>query len=106
MSGGHFNYAQNRISYEIACPLQQEILRNKIRPSWTREEDWDGQMWSDTTIDEFKMGLEALRVAYIYAQRIDWMLSGDDSEESFHKRLKHDLEHFQFDLPTQVDDED
>lgn len=105
MSGGHFNYAQSRIEWEIAQPLQNEILKNKIRPDWIDEEDWEGQMWSDATIAEFKKALEALRVAYIYAQRIDWLLSYDDGEDTFHERLKHDFENFQFNLPVENDDE-
>ena len=32
-----------------------------------------------------------MKKAAIYAQRIDWLVSGDDSEESFHARLKRDL---------------
>jgi hypothetical protein len=31
-------------------------------------------------------------MAEIYAQRIDWLLSGDDGEDSFRERLKEDLE--------------
>jgi hypothetical protein len=30
-------------------------------------------------------------LAKIYAQRVDWFLSGDDGEETFHERLKEDL---------------
>jgi hypothetical protein len=30
-------------------------------------------------------------MAQIYAQRIDWLVSGDDNEDSFHKRLAKDL---------------
>ena len=36
-----------------------------------------------------------LRLAEIYTTRIDWMMSGDDSEESMHKRLKVELEEFE-----------
>jgi len=32
-----------------------------------------------------------LELAGIYLQRIDWLVSGDDSEESFHERLQEDL---------------
>lgn len=106
MSGGHFNYAQSRIEWEIAQPLFQEIVKNKKRPDWIDEKDWEGQMWSDETIAEFKKGLEALRVAYIYAQRIDWLLSYDDGEDNFHRRLKHDLENYQFNLYEQDEDTD
>jgi hypothetical protein len=42
-------------------------------------------------IEKFKEGLEILRKAEIYAQRIDWLISGDDGEESFLERLKEDL---------------
>ena len=56
------------------------------------------QVWYDDfskeTLDEFRKGLDILNKAYIYAQRIDWLLSGDDGEESFHKRLKEDLEEY------------
>jgi hypothetical protein len=38
-------------------------------------------------------GLLALRKASIYAHRIDWLLSGDDSEDTFLKRLKEELEY-------------
>ena len=48
--------------------------------------------YSKETIKEFKKGLNILRKAYVYAKRIDWLLSGDNGEESFHKRLKEDLD--------------
>lgn len=54
---------------------------------------WYGD-YSKETLDEFRKGLDILNKAYIYAQRIDWLLSGDDGEESFHKRLKEDLEEY------------
>ncbi len=47
------------------------------------------------TIQEFRNGIQVLHKASIYAQRIDWLLSGDDGEDSFHKRLKEELEHFE-----------
>jgi hypothetical protein len=39
-----------------------------------------------------KEAVNVLRVAQIYAHRIDWLFSGDDGEESFLKRLDEDLE--------------
>ena len=48
--------------------------------------------YSKQTIKEFKKGLSILRRADIYVQRIDWLLSDDDGEESFHKRLKEELD--------------
>ena len=43
-------------------------------------------------VEEFKKGLKILKTAAIYAQRIDWLLSGDDGEDSFKKRLKEELD--------------
>jgi hypothetical protein len=36
--------------------------------------------------------IEALKIAKIYAQRVDWYLSGDDGEESFLERLDKELD--------------
>ncbi|MBR5950044.1 MAG: hypothetical protein IKZ87_01265 [Actinomycetaceae bacterium] len=49
------------------------------------------------TIAELHNALEAVRRAYVYVQRVDWLLSDDDGEDDFHERLKHDLENFRFD---------
>jgi hypothetical protein len=38
-----------------------------------------------------KEGIEVLKRAQIYAQRIDWLLSGDDGIETFFERLEEDL---------------
>jgi hypothetical protein len=47
--------------------------------------------YSDEVIEEFKKGLTSLRIAHVYAQRIDWLASGDDGEETFIERLNDDL---------------
>ena len=57
--------------------------------------DWSntkGRGYTEETIQEFKLGVWYLRQAVIYTQRIDWLLADDDGEESFHQRLKRDLE--------------
>jgi hypothetical protein len=98
MSGGHFDYMQYRIG-DIADSIQEEI--DKSGKLITDEEREDSCFWGDNThryehpediILEFKQGVHLLRMAEIYAQRIDWLLSGDDGEDSFRKRLKEDLE--------------
>jgi hypothetical protein len=43
-------------------------------------------------VEEFKNAAKYLRIAYVYAQRVDWLISGDDGEESFLERLKEELE--------------
>ena len=38
-----------------------------------------------------KEAIKALKIAQVYAQRVDWLLSGDDGEESFLSRLDDEL---------------
>lgn len=86
MSGGHFDYAQFHIQ-QIAEQLNDdiELLENP-------DPDDDGFKFSEKTLGEFRNGLLFLKLAGVYAQRIDWLMSCDDGEETFHKRLKDDLE--------------
>lgn len=90
MSGGHFDYKQYEICY-IADEVEQIITVNES----TEEDEYGyskGWHYSPEVIDELKKGLKILRQAQVYAQRIDWLVSGDDGPESFFKRLKIELE--------------
>jgi len=78
MSGGHFNYNQYHIQ-SIADEIEGIIDENRY--------DFSGE-----TINRLAEGLTILKMAYIYTQRIDWLLSGDDGEEGFHRRLLQDTE--------------
>jgi len=80
MSGGHFNYKQNHIR-DIVDEIESIIENNK-----TSDYKYDSK-----TIVRFIEGVKALRIAETYAQRIDWLLSDDDGEESFWQRLDSDL---------------
>jgi hypothetical protein len=89
MSGGHFNYDQHRIGY-IADEVEELIIKNRDE----NKDEYDytkGRFYSEETIAEFRKGLRYLKLAQIYAQRIDWLVSDDDGEESFHERLKKEL---------------
>lgn len=48
--------------------------------------------YTERTLDEFRKGIEILKKASIYANRIDWLLSGDDGEDNFYERLNEELE--------------
>jgi hypothetical protein len=85
MSGGHFNYSQYRIQ-DIIEELEIAITRSEKPVLYNYPYEFN-----DATVLEFKKGLEILKNAFVYSQRIDWLLSGDDSEESFHQRLKEEL---------------
>ena len=102
MSGGAFDYIQYRVQDAIEV-IKDEINSNNQPPIENPDNEWDkhindefykagGKRWTDETIAEFKNGIEIIEKAAIYMQRIDWLLSGDDGEESFHRRLKEDLE--------------
>lgn len=94
MSGGHFDYNQYKIGY-IADEVEQLIERNGKEIPKQYRDDWSGTNYYEyppEVIEKFKEGVEILRKAQIYAQRIDWLVSGDDGNESFLKRLKEDLE--------------
>jgi hypothetical protein len=90
MSGGHFQYKQWEIG-NIADEVEQLIIDNDSE-ELDEYGDPKGSHFSNETIEEFKTALTILRQAHVYAQRIDWLVSGDDGEDSFHRRLKHDLE--------------
>jgi len=84
MSGGHFDYKQFAITTIIDSIKQELLLQEKGKPEY-------GEKYSHITLLCFERAVAVLTEASVYAQRIDWLLSGDDSEESFHSRLQNDL---------------
>ena len=82
MSGGHFNYKQFELQ-KLADEIEQLALENPTQ-------DWD-EPYSPETIAEFNEAVRLLRRAYIYVQRIDWLVSCDDNEAAFNKRLHAQL---------------
>lgn len=102
MSGGAFEYKQYHIR-EIHETIQSELERmgkpkskeniwndNEYYEKYPEELKWPIE--SDEVVNAYKTAIELLKKAEIYAQRIDWYISGDDGEESFLRRLKEDLE--------------
>jgi hypothetical protein len=49
----------------------------------------------DKTIETMKEAYRQIRIAEIYAQRVDWMMSGDDCEDTLQRRLQEDLTKFE-----------
>jgi hypothetical protein len=89
MSGGHFDYQQYRIG-QIADDIQILIETNG---STERNEHGDriGRGYPEEVVDRFREAVKVLRTAQVYAQRIDWLVSGDDGPESFLRRLEEEL---------------
>ena len=75
MSGGYFDYIQFRID-DAATAVGVLITANNYSPE---------------IIEKFKEAQETLKKAATMLNRIDWLVSGDDGEETFMCRLVHDL---------------
>jgi hypothetical protein len=91
MSGGFFDYQPYAIR-SIAEDLETVILNNgKKRENKESWEDEYHYKYTPEVIDKFKEGLELLKKAQIYTQRIDWLLCDDDGEETFLESLQSDL---------------
>ena len=105
MSGGHFDYQDFQLT-SIADDIEREIEKNgqPLTKEEIKENDWRNVDWyekhpedlfhykyPDEIIEKFKEAVNILRKAYIYAHRIDYLLSGDDGEESFIERLSKEL---------------
>lgn len=81
MSGGHFYYSQYRINDAI------EQLEKDLSDS----NSYANSMEQDIR-DSLALCLSRLKEASIRLHRADWLLSGDDGEESYRRRLAADLE--------------
>lgn len=71
--------------------LYEVVVTEGEREEWA-DGEYHFEVEDDSVLDEMKKGLKILKTAAIYAQRIDWLRSGDDGEESFKKRLKEELD--------------
>ena len=105
MSGGHWDYLQYRFT-DVAEDVKKLIEKNGKEKTERElyEDSWRDSEWyekypddkfhykySDEIIEKFKEGLKHIELAHIYMQRLDWLLSGDDGDESFMSRLEEDL---------------
>ena len=86
MSGGFFDYEQDKL-ITMADGLDEIIRRHTVN---TEEFDLF-ERFSEKTLDELRKTAGLLRHTYVYAQRADWLISDDDGEESFHRRLSEEL---------------
>lgn len=101
MSGGHFDCKQyniNEIADSILSTLDRqgddlpksELFYNDFHYKKYPEERCY-RIYPAEIQQKMNEAVKYLRIAAVYAQRIDWFLSGDDGEESFLKRLEEDL---------------
>ena len=101
MSGGYFDYNQYKIQ-DIIDSIERELSKQgKEKPKEDLYSDPEYYIkypeekfyytYPKEVQDKLNEGLNALKIASVYTQRIDWLLSGDDGEDSFLERLQEDL---------------
>jgi len=89
MSGGYFNHKQYELTY-ISDAIRDRIESNDS----THTDSYGGVIgrnYSEETLVRMMECIWFLHLSKIYAHRIDWLLSGDDGEDSFHARLNAEL---------------
>jgi hypothetical protein len=94
MSGGHYDYIQRNILIirdSIKSELDNQGMAKPLYERWD-DEDINYPSYSIEVADKMREAIDSLERAYVFAQRVDYLLSGDDGEESFLKRLADDLE--------------
>jgi hypothetical protein len=89
MSGGHFDYVQYKLE-DIADEIERIVQENDSNEvnEWG---DRIGKNYKEETLYEFMIGVTFILAAATYIRRIDYLLSGDDGEDSFHARLSKDM---------------
>jgi hypothetical protein len=101
MSGGAFGHEQWQINH-IVEQIQVELERQgQLKPKsdlYMNAEYYDKypeekyyETYSERVQEKMREAIKALRIAYAYANRIDYFLSADDGEENFLKRLEEEL---------------
>ena len=90
MSGGYFEYKQYEIE-EIARSIRKVIAKND---SIEKDEFGYvvGKQYSVSTIEKLQETVDILERAATMTQRVDYLLEGDDDEESFHERWDEELD--------------
>lgn len=106
MSGGRWEYRQYGFT-DVIDDLKSLIEKNgqpktkeemkaefyHYDPEWYEKypDNKFHYKYPDEVIEEFKKAIDIISRAQVYMHRVDWLLSGDDGDESFIKRLNEDL---------------
>ena len=87
MSGSYFEYEQYHT---------QDIIekREETKVKVENGEEYYEYDRKQELLQEISNGLDYLNLAGIYTQRLDWLFSGDDGEDSFFERLEEELDGF------------
>ncbi len=90
MSGGHFDYQQYRL-HDITMMIDELIVSNDDE-SLDEFGNRRGRGYGPEIILRFKIASHTIKRAATMAQRIDWLVSGDDGDESFLRRWSEEVD--------------
>ena len=93
MSGGHFDYRQHHVR-EIAEDIESLIASNGERDEYGCRHDYPADI-----IERFREAAHCLRRAAAMTQCVDWLVCGDDGEDSFRARWKKEVRACRADTP-------
>ena len=85
MSGGRFDYVQYKF----------DDVAESIRGYREREMRHSDFPLPDDIAAKFEEAARTCEIAARMVQRVDWLLSGDDGEDSFRQRWKDEVESMQ-----------
>ncbi len=101
MSGGAFEYKQYKIQ-DLIEDMENLLVRLDKEPIDSFECNSLKNYIDDK--DSFKKivqkNIDLLKKSYLYTQRIDWFISGDDGEETFYERLEEEIEKLEYEEIT------
>ena len=103
MSGGAFEYKQYKIQ-DLIEDMENLLVRLDKEPIDSFECDSLKRYVNDSELfkNKIKENIRYLKRAYIFTQRIDWFISGDDCEENFYERLKEEIEKLEYEEITET----
>jgi predicted nucleotidyltransferase len=90
MSGGYFEYNQYKLEV-MAEEIESFIENNNKSHTNIYGEIKEAHNLDSETIEKFKETAYNLRRTRDMVQRIDWLLSSDDSEDSFKKGWEKEI---------------
>ena len=88
ISGGYFEYQQYHIQ-DIIDKLEETKVKVE------NDEEYYQYGRKQELLQEISNGLDYLNLTEIYTQRLDWLFSGDDGEDSFFERLEEEVEKYE-----------
>lgn len=96
MSGGYFNYDEQRLKYirdAIVDIIKNNNKEREPEGSWERNEAEENgtkfyhSQWNDNTIKLMKVGVVMLEHAFAYAKAIDYLVEGDIGEDDLNEYI-------------------